>query len=227
VMRLLAAVMGYNEPWLRQCAEEAIAEVLDATRAENPLLEGTTLERLQAEGTVALRFPPEKVVPFADLRFPTPSGKVELRCDALARQGVDPLPDYEPPAEFRGERQAPLVLISPASHHFVSSSLANVPGLLAKEGTPFVEINPADALARGITDGEEVLIENGRGWCEMRAVVTKNVPLGVAAAPKGRWGRFNPGGRNINWITSDALADLAGQSTFHSNLVEIKRRGNV
>jgi anaerobic selenocysteine-containing dehydrogenase len=231
VMRLLAAGMGYNEPWLHQSAEEAIAEVLDTTRAENPLLAGITLERLQAEGTVPLRFTSETVVPFANLCFPTPSGKVELRSEALARQGIDPLPDYEPPAEFRRERadgrttlQPSLVLLSGASHHFVSSSLANVPGLMAKEGTPFVEINPHDAAARGIASGDEVLVENARGWVQMRAVVTNNVPPGVAVAPKGQWGQFAPGGRNINWLTSDALADLAGQSTFHSNLVEIKRR---
>ena len=36
VMRLLAAGMGYDEPWLQQTAEEALAEVLDATRAKNP-----------------------------------------------------------------------------------------------------------------------------------------------------------------------------------------------
>ena len=246
VMRLLAAGMGYDEPWLRQCPEEAIAEVLDATRATNPLLEGITLERLQAEGTVPLAFTPENAIPFADLRFPTPSGKVELRCEAMVAHGLDPLPLYEPPAEFRREKQngkrwraseggvaaadetdaqpAPLVLISSASHHFTSSSFANVPSLMAKEGTPFVEINPADALERGIIDGDQVLLENARGAYELRAVVTTNVPPGVAVAPKGRWARLNPGGRNINWVTSDAVADLAGQSTFHSILVDIKRR---
>jgi anaerobic selenocysteine-containing dehydrogenase len=223
VSRLLAAGMGYEEPWLHQRPEEAIAEILDATRVTNPLLEGITLERLQAEGTVPLAFTPETEVPFADLRFPTPSGKVELRSEAMAAYGVDPLPQYEAPAEFqRGER--PLALISPASHHFVSSSMANQPSLLAKDGALSVEINPADAQARGIAHGDEVLIENARGALEARAVVTENVPPGVAAVPKGRWARLNPDGRNINWITSDALADLAGQSTFHSNLVEIKRR---
>ncbi|HEY7983995.1 MAG TPA: molybdopterin-dependent oxidoreductase, partial [Ktedonobacterales bacterium] len=50
VMRLLAAALGYDEPWLRQEAEEVIAEVLDATRAHNPLLAGITLERLREEG---------------------------------------------------------------------------------------------------------------------------------------------------------------------------------
>lgn len=247
VMRMLAVGMGYDEPWLQQSAEKAIAEVLNATRAQNPLLEGITLERLQAEGTVALHVPPERHVPFADLHFPTPSGKVELRCEALARQGLDPLPEYVPPTEFQSGSQrrwgnaaqatspetdeaehaiptqnAPLVLISGAAHHFVSSSMANVPGLLTKEGPPFVEINPLDAAARDIVNGDAVIVENARGWCQLHAVVTDNVPPGVAVAPKGRWGQLDTDGRNINWTTSDELADLAGQSTFHSNLVQIR-----
>jgi anaerobic selenocysteine-containing dehydrogenase len=52
--------------------------------------------------------------------------------------------------------------------------------------------------------------------------VTDEVPRGVAVAPKGQWARLAPGGRTVNWTTSDALADLAGQSTFHSNLVTIR-----
>jgi anaerobic selenocysteine-containing dehydrogenase len=127
------------------------------------------------------------------------------------------------PEDETSAQPSRLVLISPASHHFTSSSFANVPSLLAKEGTPYVEINPADAQARGIADGDEVLIENARGAYQMRAVVTNNVPPGVAMAPKGRWARLNPNGRNLNWVTPDAVADLAGQSTFHSNLVEIKK----
>ena len=35
-------------------AEEAIRAVLDASRAKNPYLQGVTLERLQAEGVLAL-----------------------------------------------------------------------------------------------------------------------------------------------------------------------------
>jgi anaerobic selenocysteine-containing dehydrogenase len=241
VMRLLAAAMGYDEPWLHESAEDALRGVLDATRRDNPLLEGITLEQLQATGTVLLHFPPGAEVPFADGRFPTPSGKVELYCEALHAEGLDPLPDYAPPAEFQKtvpdehrtsqDGSSPSIadcstfaLISGASHHYVSSSMANVPSLMAKEGTPFIEINPADAAARSIAEGDTVIVESGRGWCELRAVVTDDVPPGVAVAPKGHWARLAPGGRNVNWTTSDALADLAGQSTFHSNLVTIRRR---
>lgn len=227
VMRLLAAAMGYDEPWFQQTADEVIAEVLDATRAENPWLEGITLERLQREGTVPIGAQADGLVPFADGRFPTPSGKLELSCAAMADLGLDPLPDWSPPDEFADRdwdnpNDRRLALISGASHHFVSSSLANVPKLLGKEGTPYVEINPADAALRGIAHGDEVVVENARGSCRLRAVVTEDSPPGVAIAPKGFWGVLSPDGRNVNETTSDALADLAGQSTFHSNLVEIR-----
>ena len=244
VMRLLARALDYDEPWLHESAEDAIRGVLDATRERNPRLAGVTLERLQTEGTVPLHFPIGADVPFADLRFPTPSGKVELRCEALIAEGLDPLPEYQPPTELRvmsselrvmsfEDRRAEnsklitqnsnLILISGASHHFVSSSMANQPSLIAKEGTPFVEINPADAATRGLAEGDTAIVESARGWCQLRVVVTDDVPPGVAVAPKGRWAQLAPGGRNVNWTTSDALADLAGQSTFHSNLVEIRR----
>ncbi len=150
VMRLLATALGYQEPWLHHSVEDALAEILDATRAANPRLTGITLDRLQREATVPLHFAPTTEVPFADGRFPTPSGKVELRCEGMRDHGVDPVPDYEPPAEFapafansQPSSNSPLVLLTGAAHHFVSSSFGNQPKLAAKEGIPFVEIEPS------------------------------------------------------------------------------------
>jgi Anaerobic dehydrogenases, typically selenocysteine-containing len=80
-----------------------------------------------------------------------------------------------------------------------------------------------DAAARGIVTGDRVIVENSRGWCDLRAIVTDDVPPGVAVAPKGQWAKLSPSGRNINWTTSDQIADLAGQSSFHSNVVAIRR----
>ena len=67
-----------------------IDEVLTATARNNPILHGVTLERLKAEGAVPLAV--EEPTPFADGRFPTPSGKVELYSEAMAKMGLDPLP---------------------------------------------------------------------------------------------------------------------------------------
>lgn len=226
VMRSLAAAMGYDDPWFDQEPEEIIAEVLDVTARSNPLLAGISLDRLQRDGTVPLAFGEgDATIPFADGHFPTPSGKVELWCEAMAGVGLDPLPHWEAPAEFSAHPIAPdggLTLISGASHHFVTSSMANQPGLEAKEGSAHVEIHPEDAARRGIIDGAEVTVENARGSCRLRAVVTDDVPVGVVVAPKGRWGKRSGDGRSINWTTPDALADLAGQSTFHDNIVWIR-----
>lgn len=228
VMRLLAAELGYTDSWLHQDVDEVIGEILVATARNNPHFAGITVDLLQREQSVPLRIAQE--VPFADGYFPTPSGRVELHSPGMADMGLDPLPGWAGNADDGGVvngRFAPdeaLNLISGAAHHFVTSSLANQEALQQREGVPFVEINPADARQRSIEDGAQVIVENGRGWCELQAKVTEAVRPGVVASPKGRWSRHH-GGRNINWTTSDALGDMAGQSTFHSNKVWIRKVG--
>lgn len=222
LFRKLSERMGFTDPWLHQSSEEVIEEILEASRPANPTLTGITMERLQSEGTVALHLPDGiDTVPYADGHFPTPSGKVELLCMAMEELGADPLPEYVVPEEFQLDNGADLVMISGAAHHYVSSSLANQPKLMALEGKPYIEINPEDARARNITDGQTVRIENHRGWLTLRAIVTGDVPSGVVVAPKGGWAQNNPGERNVNWVTSDATADIVGQSTFHSNKVRV------
>lgn len=222
LFRKLSERMGFDDPWLHQSCEEVIEEILEASRPSNPALTGITLERLQNEGTVALHLPDGiDTVPYADGHFLTPSGKVELWCAAMEALGADPLPEYVMPEEFLLDNGTDLMMISGAAHHFVSSSMANQPKLMALEGKPYIEINPEDAASRSIADGQTVRVENDRGWLTLRAVVTDDVPSGVVVAPKGGWAKHNPGGRNVNWVTSDATADIVGQSTFHSNKVRV------
>jgi hypothetical protein len=56
----------------------------------------------------------------------------------------------------------------------------------------------------------------------LRAVITDDVPSGVVVSPKGRWASLAADQRSVNWLAPDAIADLAGQSTFHSNLVHVR-----
>src|SRR5207249_4614283 len=105
---------------------------------------GITLERLKREGAVPLDLGDE--APFASGGFPTPSGKVELYSQRLADEGIDPLPGrFRPPSENGdGDAAESLELLTGASHHFVSSSLASQAGLLHNAGSPVVEIHPTD-----------------------------------------------------------------------------------
>jgi hypothetical protein len=52
--------------------------------------------------------------------------------------------------------------------------------------------------------------------------VTENVRPGVLVSPKGRWLKLS-GGRNVNWLTTDALGDFVGQSSYHSSRVWLRR----
>jgi anaerobic selenocysteine-containing dehydrogenase len=223
LMRRLAAAMGFTEPWLQQSADEVAEEVLTVSARSNPYLRGIDFAQLKQDGVAELNFDEKGWVPFSDGIFPTPSGKIELYASLFAERGLDPLPFYEPPAEFadRAPDDDRLILMSPAAHHFVSSSMANQPKLEHKEGEPYVALNPIDAAARGIAGGDTVRLENARGWTTLRAVISDDTQPGVAVSPKGRWGQRSPGGRGLNWTTSSDLGDTGGHATFQSNLVRI------
>jgi anaerobic selenocysteine-containing dehydrogenase len=226
VMTLLAKVMGFQEPWLQQSADEVIEEVLAAMRATSEFFQGVTLERLKAEGFVQLNVSAQ--APFDGGRFPTPSGKLELSSQTLEQMGHDPLPGkfrlWEDDGAYRDPTELPqeaLTLVSGASHHFVSSSLASQKGLLANAGEPIVEIHPEDAQRRGIVEGQMVVVYNNRGECRLKAKITDAIRPGVVASSKGRWAKLT-GGTNVNWLTTDDLADFAGQSCFHSSRVWLR-----
>jgi molybdopterin guanine dinucleotide-containing S/N-oxide reductase-like protein len=232
-LRAIAAGLGFEQPWLRADGEQVLREIVAASAAQQPALAGIDFEHLVREGTVPMALP-QSYVPFADGAFPTPSGKIELRCERLGELGLDPLPDHVLPAELAEDldpeggsegdpaNAGPLVLISGAAHAFVNSSLVPLERLRRLEGSPAIELHPEDARARGIEDGQRVRVHNSRGEVRLIARVTDAIRPGVGFSPKGYWACRAIDGKNVNWTTSDALADLAGQSTFHSNRVWVE-----
>jgi anaerobic selenocysteine-containing dehydrogenase len=225
VMRALAAGMGFDDAWLKEDANEVIRSVLEATAQNNSLLAGITLERLQVEGSIPLAIPAEQQVPFANGIFRTPSGKVEFYSEQAAAKGYDPVPGWEPEVESGVEEpvqrstNSRLPLLCPAAHHFVSSTFGNQERMIAREGAPTLRIHPLDAEPRGIHHGQMVRVSNERGECSLVADVTEDVRPGVLATTTVWWPKFSPDKRNVNWTTSDRLADFNGGSTFYTNMV--------
>ena len=228
VMRILSSAMDFNEYWLQQDANEVLQEILEATAQHNSRLVGITLQRLQEEGSIPLAISSSEEVPFADGIFPTLSGKVEFHSETAAAKGYDPVPGWEPESETRTERDtslsanARLPLLCPAAHHFVSSTFGNQERLITKEGAPTLRIHPSDAAVRNIRSGQLVRVGNERGWCRLVAEVTEMVRPGVLATATVWWPKFSFDQRNVNWTTSDRLADLGGGSTFYTNLVSVE-----
>lgn len=227
VFRLLAARMGFEEECFRDTDEEIARQAIST---EHPALSGITLELLRERGWMRLNLP-DDYAPFAEGNFPTPSGKCELYSEALEALGLPGVPEFIPPRESRVSapelaEEYPLALLTPASHAFVNSSFANLPKHLRQEARPFVEINPQDADARGIRDGDRVRAFNGRGSCELTAVVTTRAREGVVVSPSVWWNKLSPGGANVNQLTSQGLTDIGRGATFYDALVEIERLGS-
>jgi anaerobic selenocysteine-containing dehydrogenase len=222
VHQLLAERMGYTEPAFQDSAEKIIRDLLaKGGRA----VEGITFEQLLEQGHCRLNYP-RPMVPFAEGRFRTPSGKVELYSAQLAEAGMDPLPHWVPDVESREARperarKYPLQLVSAASHYFLNSTFGSVPSLRRHHGDPALEIHPDDAGPRCIRSGDWVEIANDRGAFLAKARVGDTVAPGAVFSPTVWWSQFSPDGRGANHTTSDELADYAGGATFHGNLVEV------
>ncbi len=215
VFQELAGRLGFSEPVFKASEDEIISWLLET---KSPYLEGITFERLAACRPLRVNAPAN---PYAE-GFATPSGKVEMSLPAWAGLGLDPLPNGEPSLDPEGGPSHPLRLITPPNHHFLNSTFNEVEELRAKAGQAELIMHAQDAAARGIVQGQLVRVFNRRGECVLRARVGGEVLPGVTVAEGLWWGPHAPGGKGINHLTSQRLADLGGSSAFHCNLVEVE-----
>ena len=242
--RALAEHMGFDD----ECFRESVPEMIDlALDSENPWLKGIDRKRLQREGHVRLNFagngetgvPPTQrdsqlgtggipttppFLPFAQGNFATPSGKAELYNATLKQQGLDPVASFTPPTESRHGSQArffPLELLARKADNFLNSTFSNLAVTQEMEEVGLLEMNAADARARGIAEGDAVRVYNHRGEILLKARIDGSVQPGVVAA-RLHWAKLSIDGKNINALTSEKLTDLGNSATFYSVLVEVE-----
>jgi len=228
----LAARMGFTEDAFHDTPEQIIQQALatDSTgHSTNPAMEHITFADLQREGHIPLAFHknPEThpFLPNVSDPLPTPSGKIEFYSEALAAQGLDPLPAFTPPTESRwgkGAERYPLEFLSRKADNYMNSTFANLDGHRKMEArhAHILEMHADDARSRGISDGDRVRIFNDRGSLHLTAHVNGSVPAGVVAAQLD-WAKLSGDSNNVNALTSERLTDLGAGATFYSVLVQV------
>ena len=169
----------------------------------------------------------------------TPSGKIELYSEKIAGFGYDdcpPHPTWIEPWEWLGGQDAetyPLHLVSSQPRDRLHSQMDCGPvsagGKVA--GREAITINPADAKARGIGDGDVVRVHNARGACLAGAIVSDTVSAGVVSLSCGAW--YDPADDgeqplclhgNANVLTRDQGTSKLGQGPSSATaLVEVER----
>ncbi|MEY2405074.1 MAG: biotin/methionine sulfoxide reductase [Acidimicrobiaceae bacterium] len=173
-------------------------------------------------------------------KMPTPSGRIELFSSTIDAFGYDDCPGHPvwlEPAEWLGSERAarfPLHLIANQPTPRLHGQLDNGSHSQASKvaGREPIRIHPADAAARGISDGDVVRVFTDRGSCLAGAVLTDEVRPRVVNLSTGAW--FDPvdptkadalcAHGNPNVLTTDrGTSRLAQGSTGQHVLVEIER----
>lgn len=185
---------------------------------------GLTVESLRASGPVNLM--PKPYVPFEGGVFKTPTTRLHLFVPDWKAQGLHPVVRYYVPAESPEGDQAlaaryPLQLTNRKNHRTVHSSYGEVPWLkeVAKREHTLL-MNPSDAEARGIQDGDYVVVFNDRGEIRVKVEVTEWILEGVVSLENGWW---SSEGGSSSILSNDKAEPLSNGHTLNSTLVEVRK----
>ena len=226
-----------QEDWLKFCYEKSREKDTALPTYEDAMKMGV-YTRKNPKGAVVVmdkfREDPE-ANPLA-----TPSGKIEIYSEKLATyieqhdfredDFVAPIPVYCP--EWYGAEtttdEFPLQLTGFHYRGRLHSSWGGIE--ILKELNPEEAwINPFDAEARGIKQGDQVRVKNQFGEVQVLAKVTPRVVPGVVAMAQGAWhnadmkgDRVDFGGR-INTLTTHRPSPLAKGNPQHTNICQVRR----
>jgi anaerobic selenocysteine-containing dehydrogenase len=168
------------------------------------------LDALLAGGSSRYDFPGTTPLQF-ETTFPrTADGKIHLRPAILG----DAPWSYVAIDDVR----FPLALISPASSRMISSSMGEY-----NFDELFAEMNPGDATARGIADGDAVRVFNTIGEVLVRAKVSEQIRPGVISMHKGAWMKSAKNGRTAAALCPQNVEPVAGGACYNDARVQVEK----
>jgi len=210
----VARRMGYTEHFPWRSVEEVLDYVLKPT--------GYTFKDLEEVYPSGVWVGKVNYGEYLSKGFRTPSGKVELYSETLARQGYDPLPTPREPYESpfnEDSKEYPLILTTGSRLiYYTHSQLRNVERLRKQCPEPYVEMNPDTARRYGLRDGGVVVIKTRRGSIKVKVRTTPTILPGVINMSHG-WNEAN-----VNLLTSSRPADpVSGCPELKALLARVSR----
>lgn len=168
--------------------------------------------------------------------FATPSGKIEIfskRLWEMNNPAIPALSHYVPTEE--GPQDAlrekyPLQLITWKGKNRANSTQYANPWLQEVQ-TQKLWINPQDAMARRIQQGDKLRVFNDRGVTLVPAEVTPRIMPGVVAMQAGAWWQPDASGVDhggcANVLTTSRITPLAKGNAHQTLLVEVTKHESV
>ena len=213
IFRRLAARFGYSEPAFLADDRQLMDDALDGN---DPRFAGTSPSQIALDEAILMDTPDGDELIMCNTVLPaTPSGKIELYSQDLEDRFGYGVPRYEIVAA-----DLPFTLITPSSSKRTNATFGGCP---ESDGPEIVEMNPSDAAARGLSEGEEVVIWNDRGRVILALNITDATRPGVLYSPKGTWLKTSTTGQTVNaLIPSDIRTDIADGACYNETFVDIE-----
>ncbi|WP_433925141.1 DMSO/selenate family reductase complex A subunit [Pasteurella multocida] len=241
----LAEKMGVKQAFTEgRTQEEWLRHIYQQSRENLPEL--PTFEEFRQQGIFKKVDPNGFYVAYKAFRedpqanpLKTPSGKIEIYSERLAEiaktwslkddEVIHPLPVHADSFEHYGDKLMEKYPLQMTGFHYKArthSTYGNVD--VIKAATPQeVWINPIDAQARDIKNGDMIRIFNDRGEVQIHAKVTPRIIPGVVALSEGAW--YAPDSQGVdhsgcvNVLTTQRPSPLAKGNPQHSNLVQVAK----
>jgi anaerobic selenocysteine-containing dehydrogenase len=156
-------------------------------------------------------------IQFVDVFPRTADQKIDLFPAVLEAEAPSGLYRYQPdPAT----PTYPLALISPASEKTVSSTLGEL-----RKRVAVLQMNPADAAARGLATDDPVRVFNALGEVHCPVAVNPEIRPGMVSLTKGLWRKSTFNGSTSNALVPDTLTDVGAGACFNDARVEVASLG--
>jgi anaerobic selenocysteine-containing dehydrogenase len=211
VAQALAARLGITDPIFRMTPEAIVRELF---RGATGTVAHVDPASLRTSGPINIAPPPGQT-------FRTPSGRLEFYSEAMRKQGLPPLPDWEPDAQEDADaRRWPLRLLTAPGYFQSHTAFSAIPFLREREGAPCCILHPDEARSRNLRDGERVRLFNDRGAVGLLLRVSDEVQPGVALVPGQRPDEEAVAG-TINLLCSDRYTDIGEGATYQSTFLEV------
>ena len=165
-----------------------------------------------------------KVAPEAvGQEFRTKSGRLEIFSADLARQGLPPMPVWEPDVqEVEDAAKWPLRLLTTPGYFQAHTAFSANDFLRRREGDPVCVLHPNDAAKRGLKAGDRVRLFNDHGQVGLILKVSDEIREGVALVP-GQRPEAEAIHGTVNNLCSDRLSDLGAGATYQSTFLDVEK----
>lgn len=195
----------FGQEWTSNSAKEIWDNELSVLA---PSMAGIKYDRLENDG----------------LQWPCPTedhpGTPTLHKDGKFTCGLGVLKaiDYIPPAEVP-DSEYPLVLSTGRRlyHYHTRTQTGRCEGINDILGEETADISAADAQAKGIVDGEKILVKSRRGEVQVKANITRQVPEGMV------WMAFHFREACANWLTNPVYDPITQTAEYKACAVRIEK----